>query len=119
MELSLKELQEIITGTNDVRRGEQAKTDEYVIIRTYSAGVHAGFLKYRNGKEVILHKTRRLWYWTGAMSLSQLAQSGSSDISGCKFTEEVDKIILTEAIEIISVTDRAKNIIDSVPTWKK
>lgn len=90
----------------------------YVIIRTYSAGVHAGYLKSRNGKEVELLKARRFFQWYGSATLSQFAQSGTSQPSKCKFPEEVDRIILTEAIEIIDVTAKAKKTIDEVPVWK-
>ena len=34
---------------------------KYVIIRTYSAGVHVGTLVSQNGKEVMLKDTRRIW----------------------------------------------------------
>lgn len=54
------------------------KKRKYVIVRTYSAGVFAGNLKSRNGKEVVLTNARRLWYWAGAASLSQLAVNGTS-----------------------------------------
>jgi len=89
----------------------------YVIVRTYSAGVFAGTLKSREGKEVILTNARRLWYWSGAASLSQLAIEGVSRPQECKFPCEVDEVILTEAIEILHVTDLAKKSIDSVPIW--
>ena len=52
---------------------------KYVIVRTYSAGVFAGNLKSRDGKEVTLTNARRLWYWSGAASLSQLAVAGTGD----------------------------------------
>ena len=90
----------------------------YVIIRTYSAGVHAGYLKSKNGKEVELLKARRFYQWYGSATLSQFAQSGTSQPSKCKFPEEVDRIILTEAIEIIDVTAKAKKTIDAVAVWK-
>jgi hypothetical protein len=90
----------------------------YVIVRTYSAGVFAGELLSREGKEVTLSNARRLWYWEGAASLSQLAQSGTSAPSKCKFPEAVEQIILTEAIEILSVTDAARASIAEVPVWK-
>jgi hypothetical protein len=38
---------------------------KYVIVRTYSAGVFAGQLESRNGREVILRNARRIWYWSG------------------------------------------------------
>lgn len=90
----------------------------YVIIRTYSAGVHAGYLKSRNGKEVELLQARRFYQWCGSATLSQFAQSGTSQPSKCKFPEAVDRIILTEAIEIIDVTVKALKTINEVPVWK-
>jgi len=94
------------------------KTNEYVIVRTYSAGCFAGNLKSRKGKEVVLTNARRLWYWKGAASLSQLAQSGTSDPAGCRFPEPVSNIIVTEAIEILTVSPKAQKIIKEVPIWK-
>jgi len=95
-------------------------TDEkkYVIVRTYSAGVFAGTLVSRNGKEVTLTDARRLWYWAGAASLSQLAVSGTSKPKECKFPVAVANIVLTEAIEIIDVTSEAEKSIKDVPVWK-
>lgn len=91
----------------------------YVIIRTYSAGVHAGYLKSRNGKEVTLLKARRLWYWDGAASLSQLAAEGTKKPTTCKFPCELDSMELTEAIEIIPCTEQARLSIKSVKVWEE
>jgi hypothetical protein len=90
---------------------------QYVVVRTYSAGVFAGELARRDGKEVELRNARRIWYWAGAASLSQLAMEGVSKPAGCKFPVAVESIVLTEAIEIISVTDAARGSIESVPVW--
>lgn len=90
-----------------------------VLVRTYSAGVHVGLLKSRDGKEVVLTNARRIWYWDGAASLSQLAMDGTSKPHNCKFPCSVDEILLTEAIEIIPVTEKARQSIDSVPVWKQ
>ena len=92
--------------------------ENYVIVRTYSAGVFAGFLQRRNDKEVTLTNVRRLWYWDGASSLSQLAMKGVSKPENCKFPCEVDSIILTEAIEIIPATEKAYKRIKGVKIWK-
>jgi hypothetical protein len=91
---------------------------QYVIVRTYSAGVFSGYLKSRSGKEVELLRARRFYQWYGSSTLSQFAQSGTSKPEKCKFPEEVDKIVLTEAIEIIDVTAKAKATIDEVRVWK-
>lgn len=90
----------------------------YVIVRTHSAGVFAGHLKSRKGKEVELTNARRLWYWKGAASLSQLAVDGVSCPNECKFPCAVERIQLTEAIEILDVTAKAKASIEGVPVWQ-
>ena len=93
--------------------------NKYVIVRTRSAGVFAGYLESQKGQEVILTNARRLWYWKGAASLSQLAMEGVKYPEECKFPCPVDKIILTEAIEIIDTTDEAQKNIELVPIWKQ
>lgn len=91
----------------------------YCIVRTYSAGVFAGFLEKREGKEVLLTNARRLWYWNGAASLSQLAMEGVKKPDDCKFPCELPEITLTEAIEIIPCTEQAYTSIKGVPVWKQ
>lgn len=90
----------------------------FVIVRTYSAGVFAGTLESRNGKEVVLTNARRLWFWSGAASLSQLAVAGTSNPRGCKFPVAVARVELLEAIEILDMTEAARKSIDAVPEWK-
>ncbi len=91
----------------------------YSIVRTFSAGVFAGYLKSREGKEVVLIHARRLWYWKGAASLSQLSVDGVSCPNECKFPCEVAQVFLTEAIEILPCSAKAKASISMVPIWKK
>ena len=91
---------------------------KHVIVRTYSAGVFAGILKSRDGKEVVMTDARRLWYWDGAASLSQLAIDGVSKPKTCKFPAPVASVLLTEAIEIIPTTDAARKSIDEVKVWE-
>lgn len=88
-----------------------------VVIRTYSAGVFAGELKSRNGQEVVLTNARRLWYWAGANSLSQLAMEGVKRPAECKFPVALPEITLTQAIEIIPMTPEAVKSIEAVPVW--
>ena len=92
---------------------------KYVIVRTYSAGVFAGELEGRQGQEVVLRNARRIWYWSGAASLSQLAMEGTSDPASCKFPCEVNRVELLQALEIIDVSGVAMASIKGVPVWKK
>ena len=92
---------------------------EYAIIRTNSAGVHAGYIEKEDGKLVTLKKSRRLWYWSGASTLSQLAVDGTSNADDCKFPCEVETIRITEAIEVIPCTEKARKSIEGVKIWKQ
>jgi hypothetical protein len=89
----------------------------YVIVRTENAGCFAGTLASRTGNEVALTGARRLWYWDGAASLSQLANTGTNKPDNCKFPAAVDEIWLLGVIEIIKVSDAARESIQRVPVW--
>lgn len=89
-----------------------------VIIRGSRSGVEYGTLVSCCGSEVTLHNARRLWFWDGAASLSQLAKDGTSKPSKCKFTVTVDSITILDAIEIIPCTDKAIKSIEDVEVWK-
>lgn len=89
-----------------------------VIIRGDRSGVFFGTLKERSGQEVRLTDCRRLWYWEGANSISQLAAEGTKKPEGCKFTVSVEEIIIVDAIEIIPCTAEAIKNIEEVPVWK-
>jgi hypothetical protein len=94
-------------------------TMKYVLVRTYSAGVFVGYLKSKKDAEVVLTNARRLWYWDGASSLSQLAMEGVTKPQNCKFPCEVSEVTLLNTIEIIPVTEKAKESISKVAIWKQ
>ena len=114
-----------IDGLNYVKESDIKKVAEtldgmkYVMVRTQNAGVFAGYLKEKNGESVTLKNARRMWYWLGACSLSQLAMEGTKKAGDCKFPCEVDTIELTQVIEIIDCTQEAKESIASVAIWKQ
>lgn len=90
----------------------------YCIIRTYSAGVHAGYVKSRKGKEVLLLNSRRLWRWAGAFTLSEMAVNGVAKPDECKFATTIPEVVLTEAIEIISCTETARASLEGVTDYE-
>ena len=92
-------------------------TKRYVIVRTHAAGVFAGELESRSGQEVVLTNARRIWYWDGAASLSQLAMEGTSKPENCKFPCAVNRVELLQAIEILDVTPEARKSIEGVKAW--
>lgn len=98
---------------------EKSKGMKYVIVRTYSAGVFAGFLFRRDGKEATLKNARRIWKWEGAASLSELAVRGTSKPNDCKFPVAVPEVTLTEVIEITPTTKEGQKSIEGVSVWSK
>lgn len=96
--------------------------NEKVIIRSDRAGVFFGTLteaepcgdKYT----VQLTQCRRLWYWSGAASLSQMAAEGVKNPNQCKFSMTVDSITIMGAIEILPCTENAIANLTAVPTWR-
>ena len=91
---------------------------DYCIVRTYSAGVFAGNLTRREGKDGTVENARRLWRWSGAASLSQLAMEGVKNPNNCKFAVAVPRVELTEIIEVVPCTQDALDNIAEVPEWK-
>ena len=92
--------------------------EQYYIIRANEAGVFFGQIESRNGSEVNLKNVRRLWYWNGACSLSELATDGTSRPNDCKFTVTVESMTVLNVIEIIPCTAKAVKSIKAVKEWK-
>jgi hypothetical protein len=115
------ELNGVVYVRKDMIETQEAKKladKEFVICRTYSAGVFAGYIENRKGKEVSLLNSRRLWKWYGAASLSQLAMEGVKEPDNCKFGMLIPRMTVTECIEIIPCSETARLIIQGVKEWK-
>lgn len=93
--------------------------EKYYIIRGDRSGVFFGTIENRTGREVTIRNCRRLWYWDGAASLSQLAATGTAAPENCKFTVIVDELTVLDAIELIPCTNEAVASINAVPVWKR
>jgi hypothetical protein len=101
--------------TQDI--GNISLVGDYVIVRTYSAGVWAGVLREKVKNEVYLANARRLYRWS---NIDGISLSGIS-LNGLK-TEESQtcapvNIVWLEAIEIIPCTDKAKETIINQPIF--
>ncbi len=90
---------------------------KHVIVRTRSAGVFAGVLASYKNQPAVVKNARRLWYWAGAASLSQLSVDGTSAPQSCKFPVAVSEVLLPEVIEMLPLSDKAKASIDAVKAW--
>ena len=88
------------------------------MIRSTNAGVFYGRVIKMKGDTVTLRGARRLWYWDGAATLSELATYGTSKPDKCKFPVATrgDHIVLG-VCEIIPMTWTAIASLDAVPIW--
>lgn len=66
-----------------------------------------------------LTNCRRLWYWDGAASISQIAMDGVKRPDQCQFTMTVPEMIVGGVIELIPCTEKAEKSIDGVKVWKR
>lgn len=110
---------EYVEKTSNTSGQLAKKTDgmDYVVVRGDRSGVFVGYMKKKDGREITLVNCRRLFYWNGAASLSQLATEGVTKPKDCKFTVPANILVL-DAIEILSVTEAAKKILEGVAVWK-
>ena len=92
---------------------------KYCVVRGKHFGVFAGTIESMEGNTVLLKDARRLWYWDGAASLSQVATEGVKEPRNCKFTVTVRSVLLLDVIEIIPTTELAEQNIKEVPEWKR
>lgn len=93
---------------------------QYSVVRTYSAGVHIGYVAEFGTKHpqyAKLLKSRRLHQWSGACSLSQVAMDGVDADS--RIAMELPEIELTDVIEVIPCSTGAAKFFQKAKTWKK
>jgi hypothetical protein len=114
-----------IDGVDYVRADQQQKpahnTDgkPYVVVRSRDSGAHAGYLIKENGNTLTLTQSRRLWYWDGAATLSQIAIDGVAKPNECKFPEALGEITIYGCCEKIAATEKAQKSIEGVKPWKQ
>lgn len=81
--------------------------NRFVLVRTTYAGVHTGHLVSQDGQTVVLSQARRIWRWSGANTLNEIALRGCSE-DYSRISEPVPEITLTDAIEIIPTSAEAE-----------
>lgn len=97
---------------------ENKYVGKYYVVRGEKSGVFAGEIVSRNGQEVEMKNCRRLWYWQGACSISEIALNGVQRAEDCKFTVTIDNIEILDIIEILECTPKAKESIKGVKEWE-
>lgn len=90
----------------------------FVVIRGYGSGVNYGYLKSRNGCEVVLINSRRIWSWNKATETNQIALCGV-EASTSKVTMVVPEKLITDCIEVINITEQGAKSLTTQPIWQK
>ena len=88
-----------------------------VLVRGIQSGDYFGELVSQNKQEVELKNVRNLWRWSGANTLLDLAENGAKNTDDCKFSNQVNSIILTDVCEIVACSDKAIKNIEGVEEW--
>jgi hypothetical protein len=100
----------------------KAKAREYVIVRCSHAGVHAGYLESMTAAHVTLRDARRIWYWSGAASLSEIAVYGLNPAKSAssKIAAKVPSVRLRDSdiCEVIVCCDAGRESIEGVAEWR-
>ena len=103
----------------ETKKAVEKTKKRMVIIRAKEAGCFYGALESRPTEtSVILTQARRLWYWSGAASLSQMAEEGVSDPRNCKFPPAVARQEILGVIEILEASEKCCASIEGVPAWR-
>ena len=97
----------------------EIKKEAFYIVRSTDAGVFFGHIAAKRGDEVDLTDARRLWYWDGAASLSQMAVEGVKKPSDCKFTVTVPSMTILGVCEISECSEAAVRSIQGVREWRR
>lgn len=102
---------------------KKEKSSQIYMVRSYAAGVFYGEIEKKthekSGLVVKMKNARRVWYWDGAASLSQLASQGTKNPGNCKFPMKVKSVELMNVVEILEVSKEAFEILEKVLVWEK
>jgi hypothetical protein len=96
----------------------QNSLNKKVIVRADRAGVFYGILTAKEGNEVQLTNARKLYYWSGANTVEDLALRGVLNPNNCKFTDVVNEITVNNYLQILICTKIASSNIENVTVWK-
>lgn len=92
---------------------------EFFIVRCDRAGVFFGRIKERTHDEVTMQDVRKIWFWSGAAAVEQLAMTGPRNGSECKITMEVPEMTVMDPVQIIPCTQEAVDVIQRIAVWKR
>lgn len=88
-----------------------------IIARIDRAGVFHGTLDHIDNDIIRMTGTRRIYYWNGALSVTDMAANG---LTGGKISAPVSKVefMTDKVVELNECSVEASRIIESVKVWK-
>lgn len=92
--------------------------EKYYIVRTDRAGVFFGKVKERSHDEITMCNVRKIWYWSGACAVEELALSGVKNPYKTKMTVEIEEMVIADPIQIIPCTEKSTNLLKAVKVWQ-
>lgn len=113
---------EYIAAKDLKEKAPNVKGLTYCIVRTYSAGVWAGYVDLKKvDKQMVVKDARRLWRWWSEFTLSALATTGMKEgkEKENKYAMPVDEVFLTEVIELIPCTKKSQEQIVNHPNYSE
>jgi hypothetical protein len=96
--------------------------NQFYIIRADKAGVFMAKIESIENGAAICNSVRRLYYWEGALDVTQIAAHGVSRPNSCKFSVQMgpeDKSTIYNLIEQHPVSEKALASIQSVKEWTR
>jgi hypothetical protein len=108
----------LITGNNMTQLFD---TNKFYVIRAERAGVFFGKILSVEGDTLQVSNLRRLYKWSGALDVIQIAADGV-DGSSCKFSVQMgdnDKSAIMNVIEFHPASEKSIQSINNVQAWKR
>jgi hypothetical protein len=96
--------------------------NQFYIIRADKAGVFMAKIENIENGAALCNSVRRLYYWEGALDVTQIAANGVTRPQSCKFSVQMgeeDKSTIFNLIEFHPASEKAIASIQSVKEWTK
>lgn len=96
--------------------------NKFYVIRAEKAGVFMAKIESIENGTAVVNSIRRLYYWKGALDVTQIAANGVSNPQDCKFSVQMtenDKSTIFNLIEFHPASDKALKSIQSVKEWTR
>lgn len=87
------------------------------LVRSETAGVNVGILVNRNGREVTLQPSHKIYRWRGAYTLHDLAKDGASMTAYTRISQAAPgQVVVLNVVEILECSDEAYANL-TTPRW--